>query len=648
LIRKSFGGGRARSGARGLAVTGLAALGAAAVPATAQSIDDLRNMTIEDLADINVTSVSRTDQPLSDAPAAIYVISHDDIARSGALTIPEMLRLAPNLQVYQTGPGQWVVTARGLNGSLQAQNFSNKLLVLVDGRTVYTPLFSGVFWDLPDVLPDSIDRIEVISGPGATLWGANAVNGVINVITRSAAQLDGAYAAARLGPDRQAAGVRLAGSAGEDLAYSVSARYLREDAFFTPAGASADDGWHRIGGGFRLDWTPSERDAVTLQGELFGGKAAQAGGLEEPFSGRSLSLRWNRTGAGGGETQAQVFYDRIFRDELSTGGARFHTDTFDGDIQHSFALGTRHQVVVGAGARLIKYDITGSSSLFFDPGRADLFIANAFIQDRFAITPKLVLTGGLKVENLPYSGASLLPEMRLAWKPSEKALLWTSVSRAVRSPTPFDEDVEERVGPISISGNPGFLTEKLTAFEAGVRLQPAEKLTASLTAFYHLYDDLRTIEFNPGGPALVPLTWGNNLEGQTYGVEAWADLQVTNWWTLSGGATVLERKFSFDPGALGILGTAQLGNDPPYVLKLHSAMNPVSDITLDLDFRAYGALRQSTVPAYQELGTRLAWQATPQVTVSLSGSNLLHDRHQEYPGADAIPRRIVGGVELQF
>ena len=619
----------------------------ASLPARAQDLADLQSMSIEDLGEVNVTSVSKSDQALGDAPASIYVISHEDIVRSGALTIPEMLRLAPNLQVYQTNPGQWVVTARGLNGSLQAQNFSNKLLVLVDGRTVYTPLFSGVYWDLPDVLPDSVERIEVISGPGATLWGSNAVNGVINVITRSASQTPGLYAAAQAGPDRQAAALRFGGSAGENLAYSINARYLREDAFFTPGGADADDAWRRLGGGFRLDWTPTEVDTVTLQGELFDGKAAQSGGLREPFSGRSLTARWNRTNGDGGETQAQLFYDRIFRDERSGGGARFHTDTFDGEIQRSFALG-KHQVVAGAGARLVKYDIIGSTSLYFVPGKADLFIANAFVQDRFALTPDLSVTAGLKVENLPYSGASLLPEFRLAWKPSATTLIWGAVSRAVRSPTPFDEDVEERVGPIAISGNPHFLTEKLTAFEGGLRIQPAEGFSASITGFYHLYDDLRTIELNPGGPALIPLTWGNNLKGRTYGIEAWGDLRMTPWWTVLGGATVLKRKFAFEPGAFGILGTSQLGNDPPYVIKLHSAMNPVQDLTIDLDFRAYGALRQSSVPAYEELGGRIAWQAAPGVTLSVQGTNLLPGRHQEYPQGDVIPGRVLAGVELRF
>ncbi|MGN6500835.1 MAG: TonB-dependent receptor plug domain-containing protein [Tsuneonella sp.] len=621
---------------------------AAGSPAHAQSVDQLRDMSIDDLAQVNVSSVSKSDQPLSEAPAAIYVISHEDIIRSGAATIPEMLRLAPNLQVYETGPGQWVVTARGLNGSLQAQNFSNKLLVLVDGRTVYTPLFSGVYWDLPDVLPDSIDRIEVISGPGATLWGANAVNGVINVITRPSSELKGAYANVRAGPDRQAIGVRLAGSAGSNITYSLHARYLHERAFDTAAGGSAEDPWHRFGGGFRADWTPNDADTVTLEGEAFGGRASESGDRQEPFSGRNLTLRWNRTTAGGGEWQAQAFYDRIARNELSSGGARFHTDTFDAELQHSFTLGARHQIVAGAGARLVRYDIAGSNTLYFDPGKDELFIADAFVQDRFALTPKLTLTAGLKVEKLPYTGASLLPEARIAWKPSAKALVWASVSRAVRSPTPFDTDVQERVSVIAISGNADFLTEKLTAYEAGLRLQPSSKLSGSITGFYHRYDDLRTIELLPAGPAPISLTWGNKLRGSIYGVEAWGEWRAAPWWTLSAGATVLGRDFTFAPGAFGILGTSQLGNDPPYVLKLHSAMNPVRDVTFDLDLRAYGALREAAVPAYRELSGRLAWQVAPQVALSLTGTNLLHDRHQEYPGSDFIPRRVMGGVELRF
>lgn len=609
-------------------------------------------MSIEDLAQVSVSSVSKTDQPLGDAPAAIYVVTREDILRSGAVTIPEMLRLAPNLQVFQTSPSNWVVTARGLNGSLEAQNFSNKLLVLIDGRSVYTPLFSGVYWDMSDVLPDNIDRIEVISGPGAALWGANAVNGVINIITRRASETGGVYADVRAGPDRQAIGARVSGTAGDKLAYSLHGRMLREDASYVAtgpqAGDSAENDWRRFQGGFRLDWTPQAADLVSLQGDIFDGREDLSEDRHVNISGRSLSLLWTREMGGSGKLQAHAFYDRIARDDQATGGGKFHTDTYDLELQHNIELGA-HTIVWGAGARLVDYDIEGTSALFFDPASRTLFIGNAFVQDSLALTDGLTLTGGLKAEHLPYAGLSLLPEVRLAWKPSPTTLIWGAVQRAVRSPTPFDVDVEERAeGIIAISGNPDFRTEKLTAFELGTRLQPDPRFSISVTAFYHLYDHLRSIEFNPSGPLLLNLTWGNALEGSTYGIEAWADWRVAPWWTLAAGVTWLRRDFEFEEGASGILGTAQLGSDPPYKFTLRSSMNLRSDVMLDLNFRALGELPDPVVPAFEELSARLAWQATPNVTLSVSGTNLLHDRHLEYPRGDLIPRRVMGGVELNF
>jgi iron complex outermembrane recepter protein len=625
------------------------ALIAAALPdaALAQSVDELREMSIDDLAELNVSSVSKTDQPLGDAAAAIYVITRDDILRSGAVTIPEMLRLAPNLQVYQTSPSGWVVTARGLSGNLEAQNFSNKLLVLIDGRTVYTPLFSGVYWDMPDLLPDNIDRIEVISGPGAALWGSNAVNGVINIITRRSSETEGLYADVRAGPDRQAIGARISGQAGDKLSYSVHGRFLHEDHAYTAAGASAEDGWRHYQGGFRLDWTPSEADLVTLSGDLFDGREHLSGNRVVDLSGRNATLRWARDLGGAGQLQAQAFYDRIARNDQATGGGKFHTDTFDLELQHNFVAGA-HTLVWGAGARIVDYDIEGTDALFFDPAQRSLFIGNAFVQDSFALSDELTLIAGLKAEKLPYSGVSVLPEARIAWKPSPTALIWGAVQRAVRSATPFDQDVQERSGGIiAIFGNPEFRTEKLTAFELGTRVQPDPTVSLSATAFWHRYDDLRSIEFTTG-PFLLNLTWGNGLEGSTYGIEAWADWRVTPWWTLAVGGTVLERDFEFKEGASGILGTGQLGNDPPYKIDVRSSMNVHHDVTLDLDFRAVGALSQSNISAYQELGGRLAWQATSNLTLSVTGANLFHDRHREYPGGDAIPRRVMGGVELIF
>jgi iron complex outermembrane receptor protein len=634
----------------GIAVgTAAAAIVLAALPTTAlaEDIGDLRDLSIEDLEMVNVSSVSKTDQPLSDAPAAIYVISREDILRSGAATLPEMLRLAPNLQVYQKTPSDWVVTARGLNGNAAAQAYPNKLLVLIDGRPVYTPLFSGVYWDLPDVLPDNIDRIEVISGPGATLWGANAVNGVINVITRRSSETRGLYADVRAGPGRQAIGGRLSGEAAPGLSYEIHGRYLHEQAFENAAGAPAGDGWHHIEGGFRVGWAPSDVDLLTAQGEIIDGLNDRPGTAREDIGGRNLTLRWNRDMGAAGQLQAQVFYDRIQRNSLSVGGGKFQTDTYDAELQHNITAGA-HTLVWGVGARLVDYRIHGTGTFFFDPPHRNLFIADAFVQGSVALTDNVTLIAGIKAEHLPYAGISLAPELRLSWKPASEVLQWASADRAMRSPTPFDKEVHELHPPlITLNGNPQFRTEKLTSFELGTRLQPARSFSMSLTGFYHRYEDLRSIELGQG-PFALNLMWGNNIKGDLYGIEAWADWQVTPWWTLSGGATVLQRDLRFAPGASGLLGLGQAGNDPPYTAKLRSSINPMPDVSFDIDARAVGPLHLSDVPAYLELDGRVAWQVTPAIAVSLSGTSLLHDRHQEYPAADYVPRRIMGGLELRY
>jgi iron complex outermembrane receptor protein len=620
------------------------AFGSAGRAAQGIEAQDLSNLSIEQLANIQVRSASKRPQSLSEAPASLYVIDRDQIVRSGALTIPEILRLAPNLQVYQQTPAHWVVTARGLSGDPEAQSFSNKLLVLVDGRTVYTPLFSGVYWDLPDLLPDDIQRIEVISGPGATLWGANAVNGVINIVTRSAGSTSGAYANVQAGTNEQVAGVRLSGHAGSDLGYRVYGRWLHQDAFEIPGDGSAGDGWYRLGGGFRLDWTPAARDTVSLQGDIFSGRENQLGASDEKISGRNLVLRWSRSSGPGQQLQVQAFYDHFRRDSRPDGGS-FFADTFDLDLQHSFEMGERNQIVWGGGARVVRYRISGTPSLTFLPSSRNLLLANIFVQDTFALSDAFSITGGLKAEHDPYVGTSILPDVRLAFKPAGSTLLWAAVSHAVRSPTPFDEDVQERVGTIvALNGNPQFRTEKLTAYELGARIQPSSGLSLSATGFYHHYDDLRTVELVPG-PAFLNLTWGNGLAGNSYGVEAWASAAVLPWWTLSAGATVMSEHFHFKSGASGIVGTWQNGLDPDHRFTLRSSMSLGPAVMLDLDLRNVGRLKHTDVSGYTELDGRLAWNVSDHLTLALTGANLLHSQHVEFAGGDAIPRKVLVGLE---
>jgi iron complex outermembrane receptor protein len=629
----------------------LAALFALLAPfgacAFAQSVEDLQQMSIGDLANIDVSSVTKTTQALSDAPAAIFVISHEDIVRSGATSLPEILRLAPNLQVAQTSASQYVITARGFSGNNTAQNFSNKLLVLIDGRSVYTPLYSGVYWDMQDVMPQDIERIEVISGPGATLWGANAVNGVINIITRGSGQTQGGLVDVETGNLGTSVGVRYGGKIGDAATWRAYARDTIDYDTVTATGARAHDSWSKPQGGFRLDWNASPADTVTVQGDGYRGSEDQVGAPNDDIEGADVLARWSHDWQGGANLQVQAYYDHAGR--LSEdGGGSFTVDTYDLDVQHSFSLGSRNQVVWGGGVRVARYDIQGTASLFFAPASATLDLSNLFVQDSLSITDRLKLIVGLKAEDDPYSGISLLPSARLSWKLSERVLVWAAASRAIRAPTPFDRDVMEKAGPtLFLTGYNDFRPETVDAYEIGARLQPIDRLSFSISAYYNVYDDLRSIEIAP--ITFIPLRWGNGIRGETYGVEAWGDLRVTPWWRLSAGFSALSEHMAFKPGSSGLLGLSQLGDDPPYQASLKSQMNLGHAITLDADLRYADALPKPSVPAYVELNARVGWKVSQRVKLSLSGFNLLHDRHQEFPApALPVPRGVAAGLQWSF
>jgi iron complex outermembrane receptor protein len=620
-----------------------AVAGATSAAAHGVAPADLSQLSIEELGDIQVTSVSKRAEPVSDAPSAIFVITRDDILRSGATSIPEMLRLAPNLQVAQTSASGYVITARGFNGSGAAQNFSNKLLVMIDGRSVYTPLYSGVYWDMQDVPPQDIDRIEVISGPGATLWGANAVNGVINITTRKSSETQGFAVEAGAGDFEHVLGVRYGGKVADDLTWRVYARGVDRDDTETSSGAKADDNWSRLQGGFRVDWSPGSNDAVTLQGDAYRGRELRTGTSDEIIKGRNLLARWSRSISAGSEIQIQGYYDRT---ERSTGGeGKFALDTYDIYVQHSFQLGKRHNVVWGGGFRSSRYMIDGTRTFYFTPPGRTLNLGNLFIQDSVTLSKTMTLILGLKVEDDPYVDAELLPSIRLAWKPVDDALIWAAVSRAVRSPTPFDRDVVEVLGPSPfLVGGADFQPERVVAYELGVRVQPSPRASFSVSAYYNDYDDLRSIEITPA--VFLPLQWGNGIRGHTYGLEAWANYRATPWWRLSAGFNTLHKRLEFKPHASGLLGLAQSGDDPKYQASLKSSMDLGRAVKLDAALRYVSAMPDPRVPSYVELNGRLAWNLTDQVQVSLSGYNLLHDRHQEYPQANAVPRSLF--VDLRW
>jgi iron complex outermembrane receptor protein len=613
------------------------------------SVEDLRGLSIDELAQIKVTSVSKSPQPISDAAAAIYVITHDDIIRSGAISVPEMLRLAPNLDVIQVSASQYIITARGFSGNQSDQNFSNKILVLIDGRTVYSPLYSGVYWDMQDVLADDIERIEVISGPGATLWGANAVNGVINIITRGASQTQGGLVDVAAGDLGTAITLQYGGQIGQNVTYRLYAKSFNEYQTNTANGAGAGDGWSKPQGGFRLDWKPSASDSLTLQGDGYKGEETQPGQPNQNLSGGDVVARWNHQWASGGNLQVQAYFDRTDRGTAGT-SAGFALNTYDLDVQDGLAIGPYNDVVVGGGLRVSNYTITGTGSLLFSPASRTLDLSNIYAQDTLSITSRLKLIGGIKLEDDPYTGVVALPDLRLSWKATDELLVWAAASRAIRSATPFDRDVVEKIGPtVFLIGGPDFEPETLTAYQLGARAQPSSRLTISVAAFYNVYDHLKNIAVAPGG--FLPLRWGNMMQGQTYGAEVWGNYQVTSWWRVSASFNELAERLRFAPGASQLTGIAQAGDDPAHQATLRSSFEMAHGFTFDADLRYVSALPNPQVPAYVELDSRLGWNITPRIQIALSGFNLLHASHFEFPaseGATAIPRTFLAQLRWHF
>lgn len=619
-------------------------------PARAQSVDALRDMSIDQLASIDVSSVTKSKESLRDAPASIYVITHEDIVRSGAQTIPEILRLAPNLQVYQTSASNYVITARGMNGNSPDQAFANKLLVLIDGRSVYTPLYSGVYWDLQDLLPDDIERIEVISGPGATLWGANAVNGVINIITRNAAQTQGGLVDVSAGNLEQSIGLRYGGTFSDDLAYRFFFRDYFGDDTETSTGATTHDHWSRPDGGFRFDWTPNGADTVMLEGQDLAGDETNPSAADSDIAARNLTAHWTHDWDDGSSLQLTTYYDREAR-LTEKGGGNFSVDTYDFAVQQDFNIDSWNTLISGGEARFVEYNIHGTHSLFFTPSSSSLDLSDVFAQDSMGLTEDLTAILGLKFEDDPYSGWSPLPSGRLSWKVSNDTLLWASISRAVRSPTPFDEGLAEKAESLLfISGNPDFATEKLTAYEIGARIEPISQLTYSVSAFYNDYDDLRDIELTI--PTLFPLYWGNDLKGYTYGFDSWGSYQLLPWWRLTASFDELKEHYQFKPGATDTLlglGFAQIGDDPQNTASLGSSMN-LGDVDFDAELRYVSKLPNPVVPAYVEANSTIAWNLSETMRIALSGFNLLHARHQELPAveADAVPRSFEIAAQYRF
>lgn len=599
---------------------------------------ELSRMTLDQLSRVEVTSVSKAAQSLSTAPASIYVITREDLLRSGVNSMPEALRLAPNLQVTQLTSAEYQIGARGFAGAPDAQNFSNKILILIDGRSVYTPLFSGVAYDMQDVLMDDVERIEVISGPGATLWGANAMNGVINIITRNAEQTAGLLARVDAGSEETAAALRY-GDATDNGGWRVYAKWFDRGATEFTGGVDAEDDWNKVQLGFRSDHTSGDH-AFTVQGDYQEATQNFFGGERADFSGANLLGRWTHAGRRI-NTRAQVYLDRVDREKPPSGIA-FDIDTWDFELQQSAEVGGRHKLIWGIGRRSHDYQ-TENNVLAFTPDHRTLFFTNVFVQDGITLNDELNLTAGVKFEENFYSGWSVLPDLRLSWTPNDSTLLWLAGSRAIRAPTPFDTDVQEFVGgDLFLAGDLDFKPEEVTAFELGVRGTPNATVSFSASVFYDEYDHLRSVELTP--VTLLPLRWGNLMEGSAYGVEAWATLQVNSWWRLSPGFRSVHKRLEFKEGSSQLL-PGQAGNDPSSSYQLKSSMD-FGKITVDAILRKIGELPDPALDAYTELSARFAWRVSDRVELAVKGFNLLNGIHREY--ADPQGRELRRSVQAEI
>lgn len=608
--------------------------------AAASDEQDLSHLSIEELSQLPVRSASKREEPLSAAPTALFVITNADIVDSAATSLPEALRLAPNLNVQQLNGHEYAVSARGFN-SLET---SNKLLVLIDGRSIYSTLHSGVFWDLRTPLLEDIEQIEVISGPGGTLYGPNAVNGVISIVSRDAADTIGGLLRGTAGTREQSAAARYGFALGETGAVRVYANWFNFDAHDqAPIGPALDDRFHGWRAGFRGDFATT-RDHFTLQGDIFDNQIESLPG--DGNEGRNLLARWTRDLAETSSFQLQAYYDYVERQYLLT---RDLLETFDAEGQLNLRAGA-HDIVIGGGVRTTRDAFVNDLNAFqLNPRSRRLWIYNVFAQDRFALSPSLSLTAGIKAEETSFTGLELLPNLRLAWHPNERTLLWAAVSRAVRTPSRIDRELE--APPILIGSD--FQSEKLIAFEAGYRGQPIASTTLSVSLFYNLYDDVRTTESLTA--ALFPVALTNGLEGQTYGIEAWSTTELAPWFRLNLGLSTLWKDFDEAPGRLDLAQRDSLGHDPNLQLFARAEITPIERLRLNVGLRRIGALDDSAteppIDGYFEADANLSFRLSDAVELYVAGSNLLHASHLESNDTARVQlaqRSVYVGTRLRF
>jgi iron complex outermembrane recepter protein len=631
---------------------------------------DLTEASLETLLNTEVTSVAKKGQKLSQAPAAIFVITQQDLRRSGVTSIPEALRMVPGLDVAEIDANKWAITARGFN-----ERYADKMLVLIDGRTVYTPLSSGVYWDVQDTVLEDIDRIEVIRGPGATLWGANAVDGVVNIITKKAQYTQGGLVTVEGGvQERDSGSVRYGGTLRDRGFYRIYAKYSSQEPSSQSAGQQAADEWDVLRGGFRTDWNLSRRDELTVQGDVYTGSEGQTVlgliSLSPPLSGTfsdrthmnggNLLGRWHRISSTKFDTTLQAYFEPANRSQLGILGEYRHT--FDVEFEQHYASGGRHDLIWGADYRYAADRTIGSLNISFDPASRSTNLYGAFLQDEIALLSKrLKITLGGKLEHNYYSGFAVQPNFRALWTASPRYALWTAISRAAENSSRFDADIRTNQdafvntnGVITLSSDFGthhLPSENVIAYELGLRGLVTKWLIFDLATFYNQYSNRHTHE--PGTAFLesdppplhevLPTVTRSYITGETHGAELSATFEPASMWKVTTGYTLFEIHLHAAPSSQDFSTALESeGSSPRHQFQVRSQLNLPHHLEFDQDVYYLGPLAGPEIPRYTRVDARVGWRGAESWDVSVGGRNLLDPRHFEFGSGDLVSATQVG------
>jgi iron complex outermembrane recepter protein len=620
----------------------------AAEPITYAAVPELKKLSLEELVETPVISASRVPESWFIAPTAIDLMTEEEIRRSGVVRLPELLRYVTGVEVARFAGNSYAISARGFNGVA-----ANKLQVMMDGRSLYTPLLSGVFWEIQDTLLEDLDRIEVVRGPGATLWGANAVNGVINIISKSARDTQGTLIMGGAGnEERFFTGVRYGGQISENSFYRVYVKQYQVDDKALRNGSDASDSVRQTQAGFRSDSYFLDTDQLTVQGDGYFNESESQGRDDAEHKGGNFLARWNRSLAEYGDVTVQSYYDRGVRDVP----LQFYEDrqTFDIDAQHHFNWLKRNNLVWGVAYRA-SWDKTGehNRTVQFDPAERTIHLVSGFVQDEITVIEDLLkLTLGTKLEENSFTGFEVQPSGRFTITPNEKHTIWGAVSRAVRSPTRAEDDIRFSSSPsgtpLIVKGNHAFVSEELLAYEVGYRAQVAKRLSVDVAGFYNDYQNLRTQE--PSPRTVFPFIIMNERHGETYGGEIALKLQVTDWARISASYSRIEEDLRFSRKSKDPTGGSAEGNDPRDFAVLHLALDLPQNIEFDIFGRYMDALPNPKVPSYFTLDVRLGWRPTKNLEISIVGQNLTDPQHREF-GAPTFPeveRSVFAKATLRF